>query len=67
MYGYFYPETNERYLAGLTFSSVDEAIAWWRERASHWQVIDAKGNDKAAFMHPRSGDIVVVREVEQAP
>lgn len=66
MFGYFYPETNERYLAGLTLASVDEAIVAWRDRASHWKQIEAKGaTDKAAFMNPSSGDIVVVREVEQ--
>lgn len=65
-YGYFYPENNQRFLAQLSFGSAEEAAAWWRDKRSMWQEIRAiEPNDKAAFMNPITGDIVVVREVEE--
>lgn len=68
MYGYFYPEDNERCFAGVSFDSVAEAVAWWRDRRSHWQELAVLSiyADKAAFIHPRTREIVVVRVVEQA-
>lgn len=67
-YGFFYPENNQRYLAGLSFDSAAEAIEWWRDRRTHWQQLTitpvfAGGSDVAAFLNPTSGEIVVVREI----
>lgn len=66
-YGFFYPENNQRYLAGLSFASAAEAIEWWRDRRNTWQEIPVGSKDEAAFMNPNTGHIVVVREVEVRP
>lgn len=72
MYGFYYPENNQRYLASLSFDSVEEAVAYFRDMRAMWREIkrgpDDKaaflGKDKAAFLNPLTGEIVVVREIE---
>lgn len=58
MYGYFEPVSNKRYLGpthrrdveDLTFASVDEAIAWWKDnRFLYWQLIKAPGDKDVSF------------------
>lgn len=65
MFGFYYPENGERFLASVQFTTPEEAIAYWRDKRSMWQQIDASGKDKAAFLNPLTGDIVVVREISR--
>jgi hypothetical protein len=63
MYGFFYPENGERFIASLSFQTAQEAIDYWKDKRSTWQEIKAGGKDEAAFINPNTGDIVVVRRV----
>lgn len=63
-YGYFYPENNEGVLVHLSFASVEEAVDWWRDRRYRWQELKPAGDDKAMFLSPLTGGIVVVREIK---
>lgn len=65
MFGFFYPENGERFSASLSFGSAQEATAYFRDKRSTWQEIKpGSERDKAAFLNPLTGDIVVVREIE---
>lgn len=63
MFGFFYPENNQRFLDSMVFENAKEAIEWWRDRRSTWQEIPAGSKDEAAFMNHNTGHIVVVREI----
>jgi hypothetical protein len=68
MYGYFYPENNERFLSSMGFATAEDAIFWFRDRRPTWQRIGPIGKDDlAAFMNPLLGDIVVVRALGDQP
>lgn len=64
MYGYFYAENNERFLGHLQFDSARDAINWFRNKWLSWHLVDAKGNDAAAFMNSATGEIIVVKEMK---
>jgi len=66
MFGYFYPENGERFLASLSFATVQEAIDYFRDKRATWEVVKAFPPDMTAFLNPRTGDIVVVREITAA-
>lgn len=68
MFGFFYPENNQRFLESVSFDTAQEAIAYWRDKRAMWQELTvmpvfAGGNDLAAWLNPMTGDIVVVREI----
>ena len=66
MYTFFYPETGERFSPSkeLEFDALEAAIEYWRDRRSTWEEIKPiNPSDKAAFMQPSSGHIVVVRQL----
>lgn len=66
MYGFFYPENNERFLASLSFNSVEEAVAYFKDKRAMWDAIQPQNPaDAAAFMNPLSGAIVVVRKLPE--
>ena len=63
MYGYFYPENNERYLESMSFPTAQEAIDWFQNRRSTWNQVEPQDKSEAAFLSPYDGTIVVVRSV----
>jgi hypothetical protein len=67
MYGYFYPENNQRFLQSMEFPTAQGAILWFRDRRSMWHsMAPQSAGDEAAFLNPMTGDIVVVRKLEEA-
>lgn len=72
MFGFFYPENGKEFELEARFKTAEEAVTYWRELwETKWQEIEPRPegsrNDAAAFMSPKTGVIVVVREVEPTP
>ena len=68
MYTFYYPENNKRFSNDkeLEFKTAQEAIDYWISHRSMWQEIKTTNTiDKAAFMSPSNGDIVVVRQLTE--
>ena len=65
MYTFFYPENGERFDKSLDFETVEGAIFYWEEKKPLWGKVKPKGEDQAAFINTVTGEIIVVRKVNQ--
>ena len=68
MYGYFYPENNQRFLQSMEFETVRAAIDWFQDKRPMWGPLQPQRvGDEMAFLNSLTGDIVVVRKLENMP
>ncbi len=62
-YSIFYPETGERFPGAPEFDTPLEAVVFWNDKRPDWQRLQSQGEDKATFINPRTGAIIVIRAV----
>jgi hypothetical protein len=62
-YGFFYPETGERFLRFNEFATIDDAIDFFAETRPGWHKGVNSVTGEAHFINNGTGDIVVVREM----
>lgn len=62
MFGFFYAEGNQRFLPTLSWTTAEQAAAWFRHKRQSWrEIMPANPRDEFGFLNPTMGDIIAVR------
>lgn len=62
MFGLFYVEGSVRFLPTLSWTTAEQAGAWFRHKRNSWrEIMPTNAQDEFGFLNPVTGDIIVVR------